>query len=195
MIRYPKGMGPSVQTKKPKKIKGLQENSYKNRGMSLENEINLTNDYYLTRQRALIYKRPTPINVVKVDYAKGAVITKAYFEKQSTTDYNGVYRGRYIDFEAKSTLNKKSLPVANISSHQLIHLQEVIRHGGIAFFMINFQIHDEVWFVKAESILEAINERKVKSLSYQWIESHGYKIPISLQPRLDYLPIIDQLFF
>jgi recombination protein U len=195
MIRYPKGMGPSLPTKKLKKLKSLQENSYKNRGMSLEHEINLTNDYYLSHQRALIYKRPTPINVVKVDYAKGAVISKAYFEKQSTTDYNGVYRGRYIDFEAKSTVNKKSLPVANISTSQLSHLQEVIRHGGIAFFMINFQIQDEVWFVKAESILEEININKAKSLSYQWIEANGYKIPISLQPRLDYLPIIDQLFF
>jgi recombination protein U len=195
MIRYPKGMGPSLQNKKSKNVKSLKENSYKNRGMSLEHEINLTNDYYLSHQTALIYKRPTPINVVKVDYAKGAVITKAYFEKQSTTDYNGVYRGRYLDFEAKSTLNKNSLPVANISVHQLNHLQEVIRHGGIAFFIINFQIHDEVWLVKAESILNEINERKVKSLSYQWIEINGYKVPISLQPRLDYLPIIDQLFF
>ena len=65
-----------------------------NRGMSLEEDINLSNDYYRDMGIALINKRPTPINIVKVDYSKGARITDAYFEKQSTTDYNGVYKGR-----------------------------------------------------------------------------------------------------
>ena len=64
-----------------------------NRGMSLEEDINLSNEYYRDNQIALIHKRPTPINIVKVDYSKGARITDAYFEKQSTTDYNGVYKG------------------------------------------------------------------------------------------------------
>jgi len=94
-----------------------------NRGMSLEEDINLSNEYYRDNQIALIHKRPTPINIVKVDYSKGARITDAYFEKQSTTDYNGVYKGKYIDFEAKNTKSNSAFPLSNISEHQIVHFE------------------------------------------------------------------------
>ena len=89
--------------------------SHGNRGMNLEEDINITNEYYKIKGICLVTKRPTPINVVSVDYTKGAVITNAYFEKQSTTDYNGVFKGHYLDFEAKSTQKTSSFPLANIS--------------------------------------------------------------------------------
>ena len=38
------------------------------RGMGLEDEINLANDYYLANHLAVIHKKPTPITIVKVDY-------------------------------------------------------------------------------------------------------------------------------
>ena len=44
--------------------------SHKNRGMKLENLINITNEYYLDNNIAIIYKKPTPILVCKVDYKK-----------------------------------------------------------------------------------------------------------------------------
>ena len=53
-----------------------------NRGMSLEEDINKTNRYYLTSDIAVIYKKPTPITIVNVDYPKrsAAKITEAYFK-------------------------------------------------------------------------------------------------------------------
>ena len=92
-----------------------------NRGMSLEEDINLSNEYYRNNDIALIHKRPTPINIVKVDYSKGARITDAYFEKQSTTDYNGVYKGKYIDFEAKITKSNTAFPLSNIGEHHILN--------------------------------------------------------------------------
>jgi recombination protein U len=82
--------------------------------MGFEADINESNAYYLEHDLCLVTKRPTPINVVKVDYTHGAKITQAYFETQSTTDYNGVYQGHYLDFEAKSTQSKTSFPLHNI---------------------------------------------------------------------------------
>ena len=74
-----------------------------NRGMSLEDDINRTNKYYLSEDIAVIHKKPTPITIVRVDYPKrsAAKITEAYFKLPSTTDYNGIFKGKYIDFEAK----------------------------------------------------------------------------------------------
>ena len=36
------------------------------RGMSLEDDLNKTNNYYLDVDRAVIFKKPTPIQVVEV---------------------------------------------------------------------------------------------------------------------------------
>ena len=83
------------------------------RGMSLEEDISLSNQYYLSHDIAVIYKKPTPIQIVKVDYPRreSAKIVEAYYKTPSTTDYNGIYRGRYIDFEAKET-KVKTFPFA-----------------------------------------------------------------------------------
>ena len=55
--------------KYPNKIKkvGNKNIEFANRGMTLENDINSTNDYYKENNIALINKRPTPIKVVNVD--------------------------------------------------------------------------------------------------------------------------------
>ena len=79
--------------------------NYGNRGMALEEDINLSNEFYRLNDIAIIHKKPTPITITKVDYTSRleAVIKEAYFKTPSTTDYNGVYKGKYIDFEAKET--------------------------------------------------------------------------------------------
>ena len=131
-IKYPGGTVPAA---KKTRTKAKLTIAAGNRGMDFENEINDTNAYYLERDIAVISKRPTPINIVKVDYTHGPKITQAYFEAQSTTDYNGIYKGRYLDFEAKSTHSKTSFPLSNIAPQQVRHLRNVIRHGGHRFFL------------------------------------------------------------
>ncbi len=194
MIQYPKGIKKPVKSTR-KKVDQLVTNSYKNRGLSFEQEINASNAYYREVNRAIITKRPTPINVVKVDYAHGAKITHAYFEKQSTTDYNGIYQGRYVDFEAKSTQSSTSFPLANITSHQMAHLQAIIDYGGLAFFLIHFVRKDEVYVVKAEHILWHKVTQKRQSIPYSFIQEKGERVTLDLQPRLRYLDAVDRLFF
>jgi recombination protein U len=80
--------------------KNKKNSSYSNRGMTLEEDLNETNEYYRDRKIAVIHKKPTPVQIVQVDYPNrsAAVIKEAYFKLASTTDYNGVYQGKYIDF-------------------------------------------------------------------------------------------------
>src|SRR5699024_7222639 len=98
-------------SRKPSQSNGTI-NSMVNRGMSLEEDINITNQYYLDHQIGVIHKKPTPIQIVNVHYPKrsAAVITEGYFQKSSTTDYNGIYKGKHIDFEVKETKNKTLFP-------------------------------------------------------------------------------------
>ena len=166
-----------------------------NRGMSLEEDINLSNEYYRDMGIALINKRPTPINIVKVDYSKGARITDAYFEKQSTTDYNGVYKGKYIDFEAKNTKSETSFPLSNISEHQIVHLRNVIKHGGIAFFIICFQVKNEVYLLDASFVIEFYEKGGRKSIPYSVFKEKGVLIKQDYTPRLHYIDAIETIYF
>lgn len=196
MIKYPNGQTYTPTTKKaPKKTKADISISASNRGMNLENDINISNDWYNDKGIALITKRPTPINIVKVDYSKGARITDAYFEKQSTTDYNGVYKGRYVDFEAKNTKSKTSFPLNNIEPHQISHLKKVIAQGGIAFFIIQFQLLNEVYLLDASYVINFYEHGERKSIPYEEIKKSGILIEQSYNPRLLYVDAIETQYF
>lgn len=196
-MNYPGGIRPKGATEgntlARKGRKGAKISS-SNRGMDFESDINLSNEYYKEKGLCLVTKRPTPINVVKVDYTHGAIITQAYFETQSTTDYNGVYKGRYLDFEAKSTVSKTSLSLANIQPQQIDHLERVLEMGGIAFFLINFSSHSETYFVPAKAIIDFYREKPRSSIPYSWMKENGKTVKEGYRLRYDYLPLID-LFF
>ena len=195
-INYPKGTShPVAIIKKKERTKRNLKVQAGNRGLDFEDAINQTNEYYKEKGLCLVTKRPTPIKIVKVDYSKGAKITEAFFETQSTTDYNGVYKGKYIDFEAKSTKNKASFPLANITTHQIEHLKNVLFHGGIAFFIIEFVEHQETYLLDAKFVIEYFEHGSRKSIPYEEIKKIGHLIKRSYLPRLDYLPIVDEIYF
>ena len=149
----------------------------RHRGMNLEEDLNLTNKYYLANGIANIHKKPTPIQIVRVDYPKrsAAKIVEAYFKTPSTTDYNGIYKGKYLDFEAKET-KRQNFPFTNISVHQIEHLRSIIKHQGIAFVIIAFTHLNEVYLIDASYIIEAYYQPNQKSISYYAIKERGHLI-------------------
>ncbi|WP_279390658.1 Holliday junction resolvase RecU [Mammaliicoccus sciuri] len=171
---------------------------YGKRGMRLEEEIDKSNEYFRLENIAVIHKKPTPIQIVDVDYPKRqkAVIKEAYFRKPSTTDYNGVYNGYYIDFEAKETKNKTSFPLNNIHDHQVSHMEQVLNQKGICFLLIKFSYHDSVFLLPFRKFMVYWDRYKSggkKSITLKEIENDGYLIPIQFKPRINYIPIVDQL--
>lgn len=192
-MNYPNGMGRKPVHTTPRR------NQFGNRGMTLEEDINITNKYYLNKNKAIIHKKPTPVQIVRVNYPRrsAAVITEGYFKEASTTDYNGIYKRKYIDFEAKETNSKTSFPLANIHEHQVQHMQSVVEHGGISFLIIRFTIYEETYLMKA-NVFFSYWSRQLdggrKSIAYDEIKENGHLIPFQYQARVDYLKIIDKLF-
>ena len=141
-IRYPNGKRYVPVQAKEHREKNNQ--SFSNRGKTLEDELHESNEFYLSRGIAVIHKKPVPVQIVKVNYParSAAVITEAYFRTPSTTDFNGVWRGKYIDFEAKETESKTSFPLKNIHEHQIEHMKQVTNQGGIAFLIVRFSSLD-----------------------------------------------------
>lgn len=181
--------------RKPYKEKKI---STSNRGMQFEEMINNTNRIYLERDLAVIYKKPTPIQIVNVDYPKRSMakVTEAYYKTPSTTDYNGVYRGYYIDFDAKQCNSTTSFSLDYVHKHQLEHLQRVSRHGGIGFILIYFNKLGEIYLLLEKDLTSFFDRAKNggrKSISVEELRDSAYTLKESYPISVPYLKIIDEI--
>ena len=178
-------------------LKSKKKVNYANKGMRLESDIESTNQYYLNANIACIHKKPTPIQIVKVEFParNKAKIVEAYYRTPSTTDYNGLYLGRYIDFDVKECSSKTSFPLKNIPKHQMDHLTRVYKMGGIAFLIIAFSQFNKYYLVPIQEINEYIVKNERNSLPYLFFTEKCYEIKFSLNPRLDYLKIVREYLF
>ena len=173
-------------------ISNLKVKNYANRGMTLESDINQTNTYYKENNIALVYKKPTPIKVVKVEYPQNK-IKEAYFNEPSTLDYIGIYKGTYLEFDAKETISKTSFPISNIHKHQLEHIKNVIYHKGLAYLIVRFTILNKTYLLTGKNLIDFINTNTRKSIPLDYFKEKGFFIELKYTPRVDYIKIIDNI--
>ena len=170
------------------------------RGMLFEKELNESNKYYLIHNIASIYKKPTPIQIVKVEYPSRnkAKIVEAYYQTPSTTDYNGLYRGKYIDYEAKQT-DSLSFSFSHISSHQIEHLTRIDKQGGIAFVIIYFKKINKIYLIDIKDFnkvyLESFKDGRKSIKASDIITLGGREAKTGYAPLIDYLKAVDELYF
>ncbi len=170
--------------------------NFANRGMSFETAINDSNGYYLAHGIAVIHKKPTPIQIVKVDYPRRsrAKIVEAYFRQASTTDYSGVFKGHYIDFEAKETRQKTAMPMKNFHAHQIEHMEQVVGQGGICFVLLHFSTLKETYLLPAVALISFYQiDQGSKSMPIAYIREHGHEIEMGGFPSLPYLTIVEKI--
>lgn len=169
--------------------------NYKNRGMFLEHMINDTNQFYLSKDKAIIYKKPTPIKVLNISYRskKTTIIDKAVFSETSTLDYNGIYKGKYIEFDAKECRSNTSFPLSNIKNHQMVHIKNILNHGGIVFLIIF--INNKFYLFDGKDLLDFVNNNDRKSIPIETIEKQGHIINEGFIPRLDYISVVENIYF
>ncbi|KRL14055.1 Holliday junction-specific endonuclease [Schleiferilactobacillus perolens DSM 12744] len=166
------------------------------RGMRLEDAINESNEYYREHGSAVVYKKPTPVQIVHVDYParSQAVIKEAYFRQPSTTDYNGVYQGYYLDFEAKQTKNKHSFPLKNYHQHQIDHFRRCLAQQGICFTLMQFADPNCVYLFPATALLRYWDDTTGRhSIPLKEVARVGYKIAVGFAPAIPYLDAVDAL--
>lgn len=199
-MKYPKGIKarPKSPARGSRSFDGRIK--YGQRGMTLEKDLDQTNQYYLESGRAVIHKKPTPVQIVNVDYPSRnkARIDEAYFKVPSTSDYNGIYRGRYIDFEAKETRNDQRFPFINIHAHQVDHMKQCYEQGGMVFIIIRFSLYDESYLMPIEHFLpfwEAFQNGGRKSIRYQDIKESALLLNQGMNPRISYLDAVDEFYF
>ena len=156
-------------------ITSMNNSTYKNRGMFLENILNDSNKYYNNIEKCLIYKKPTPIKVLNVSYPtnNSHLINKAVYSNISTLDYNGIYKEKYIEFDAKECHSKASFPLSNVKEHQRLHIRRVIKQKGIVFLIIF--MNNEFYLFKGEDLIDFIDNNERKSIEYNYIKEKDIK--------------------
>lgn len=173
-------------------MRSTQNRSYANRGMNLEAYIIQANATYKQRRLALIDKIPTPVKVTKLHQSgkqKGA-IKEAHFESKSTVDFRGLFQGKSLAFDAKSTQEKMRFPLDNIEEHQYQYLAEHQLHQGISFLVIRFEQHHETYilpFIELEKWWEAAKNGGRKSIPYSFFVEHCIKVSAGRGIAIDYL--------
>ena len=178
-----------------KKSNFIQKTKYSNRGMELEEDINFANKYYLNNDIAVIHKKPIPIQIVEVNYPNrsSAMITKAFYKTPSTTDYNGLWNGKYIDFEAKETNSATSFSLNNIHEHQIEHMKKILIHGGITFIIVRFKKIDKTFILPFKKFIFFYDRAKNggrKSIKLSEFEETAFELSFNYKIRLDYITII-----
>lgn len=197
VFNYPNGHPSHYnEASKQKMQEKDRSTNFANRGMRFEEAINQSNQYYRNHDIAVVHKKPIPLQIVKVDYPRrsAAVIREAYFKEASTTDYNGVYKGHYLDFEAKETKNKTSFPFKNFHEHQIAHMEQCIKQKGICFVLLWFSTLNRCFFLDSELLISYWRNQKnqKKSLPIAVIEKNAIEIYPKVAPRIPYLAAVDK---
>ncbi|MED1014257.1 Holliday junction resolvase RecU, partial [Bacillus mycoides] len=155
-----------------------------------------SNEMYQRGRVALINKRPTPVKVLKMVYGR---VKDGYYESKSTVDYDGVYKGRAIAFEAKSTNEINRFDLKNIARHQLDYLEKAEKMGAICFFLIGFSKDKSVFLVPL-SVIQAYvrmsqQPKGKKSIPRADFDIYGYLADQTERAPVDYLQYIDEQGF
>lgn len=168
---------------------------YANRGMAFELLLNNTNRMYKAENIGIFNKRPTPVKVLKTD--KRGNITKSNWQEKSTVDYDGVYKGRAVYFEAKSTEKNTSFPLEYIHRHQIDYLKDTQEMGAICFFLIEFRMEQVIYFVPVSLVAEyyesMLYDGGRKSIPRKEFEKRAYIVPQTNRVAVDYLYHVDKL--
>ena len=80
----------------------------------------------------------------------------------------GVYNGKPICFELKSTENKTSFPFGNIKNSQIEFFNKWVECGGIGYYLIRFAVHSKVFMINAMDMHDIINNIDRKSVKYDY---------------------------
>jgi len=108
-------------------------------------------------------------------------------------DYITLCRDGVVGIECKQTKNKTSLPLGNISEHQVEALREFARLGGYAYLLVNFRLTSSK---PKRNIMFALSseqcyywysiQQERRSIPFRWMSDNCVAIPRIRLPNGQY---------
>lgn len=159
--------------------------------MAFEYLVEMTNNQYALKGIATIQKVATPWKVIR----RGKKIVSAFPEEKSTVDFIGVFNGRAIAFDAKSTRVNTRFDLSNLEDHQFEFLKRWKDNGGISFLLVEFASLREIYILPFRHLEAWWNEAKRggrKSIPYNFFMMECDLVKGKNGILLDYLSIIEK---
>ncbi|MEG0123993.1 MAG: Holliday junction resolvase RecU [Malacoplasma sp.] len=156
--------------------------------MYIEKLVEHSIKFYSAKKIGHFEKRYLPIQITSINknLIKGILLKKSY------TDFNGVYLGRYIDFETKQT-DSDSFSLSSIKEHQLNHMLNVSKYNGIVFLLVHFFKHDKTFLITIEEIINLINKGK-KNIPISTFEKNFSIVNVEFPGILNFLAVINKKY-
>ena len=171
-----------LKKKKEFRILGQIKTNY------LETTINKTIQAYHATNEACLYKRPANFVCLKRlphNHYYG------FYKQKSTCDYYGIWKGYYVEFEAKET-KQNSFYLVNVKKHQIEQLKKVAEHQGISFLILSFITEGKYFAFEYEKLANIIEQHK--AIDFQKACSEGIEVLCDpTTKRLDLITIFDLL--
>lgn len=105
-----------------------------NRGKTFEATVEKICNLYKSAGEAVITYRPTEWRVQR----RGQRVVSAFPVRQSTLDFDGVWWGRAVAFDCKSTSRKRWF-LSEMPQHQKDFLRAWVANGGLGFVLVQFK--------------------------------------------------------
>ena len=160
---------------------------YANRGKDLEELIEQANERYRRQGRAEVFKIPEPIKQIS-EMKQGGRFTAVY-EKKSTVDYIGTYKGYALAFDAKSTKIETRFDLSNVKDHQYRFLKSWVESGGISFLIVQFKTQGVIYFLPFGTLRYWTEQAERKSIPY---DSFQYEVEQNGLVMVDYLSALEK---
>ena len=74
-------------------------------------------------------------------------------------------------------------------------MRRVKEHGGISFLIVRFYKNNITYLIEIDEIIDYINSENRKSIPIDYFESKAHRIPDAYIPRVNYIKVIDNLYF
>ncbi len=182
--RVPAGEDPRTLAKDPR---------YASRGIHLEKTVMSVNALYRQLGIALVEKVPTEWLPIRDRTGR---IVSAKVSRLAPVDFVGVYRGRGIAFDAKSTKEAR-MRWDRIEDHQAGWLADWTRAGGLGFVLVGTVVDGrEAWWLYPwdwwRRGMDSWREKagpasfKVGGLPAEW------RVPDKGRVTMDYLSVVDR---
>ncbi|QBQ07508.1 Holliday junction-specific endonuclease [Spiroplasma gladiatoris] len=137
-----------------------------NKGMYLETIINNCLEFWISLG-LLVQKMPVNNKLISIENN----IIKAKLDKNQFCDYNGIYKGFYLEFEAKET-SKNYFDLNNLKKNQVDKLDLIMKLKGLTFILIYFHMYDK-YFCLNYSYIKKFRKKKIE---YDWFINNCYEL-------------------
>lgn len=129
-------------------------NIYANRGVALEDLIEISNKQYRKKKIAVIHKVPS--KWLPIRNGKGKIIS-AKIEEKASLDFLGRYKDIPIAFDAKSVTKDDKWYFRNLYEHQYEFLRDWHTGVSLSFILLGFWKTEEFFVLPFEFIDERRN--------------------------------------